>query len=89
MATRTSAGDSAQTTAPPASATSRVTTSMWTLAEGWNGATWVLQATPNPVGALASSLNGAACPSSTVCEAVGDYDNSSGIQVTLVEAWSS
>ncbi len=57
------------------------------VAEGWNGTTWALQATPNPTDATGSNLNGVACPSSTDCEAVGDYTNSSS-QPTLVEAWS-
>ena len=42
---------------------------------------------PNPTDATGSNLNGVACPSSTDCEAVGDYTNSSS-QPTLVEAWS-
>jgi hypothetical protein len=28
------------------------------------------------------------CPSSTACEAVGSYDNSSGNLVTLAESWN-
>jgi hypothetical protein len=59
-----------------------------TLAEGWNGTTWALQTIPNPSGATDSSLDGVACPSSTDCEAVGDYTNSSGMQVTLAEGWN-
>ena len=59
-----------------------------TLAEGWNGTTWALQTIPNPSGATDSSLDGVACLSSTDCEAVGDYTNSSGMQVTLAEGWN-
>ncbi len=60
-----------------------------TLAEAWSGTSWVVQAAPVPAGATASSMDGAACSKSTDCEAVGSYLNSLGIQVTLVERWSS
>ena len=58
------------------------------LAEGWNGTTWALQTTPNPAGAIFSELNAVACLSATNCEAVGDYQNSSGVTLTLAERWS-
>jgi hypothetical protein len=59
-----------------------------TLAERWNGTTWALQTTPNPVGAIASFLNAVACSSATHCEAVGNYNNSSDVLVTLAEVWN-
>jgi hypothetical protein len=58
------------------------------LAEGWNGTRWAVQTTPNPTGAIFSELNAVACLSATNCEAVGDYQNSSGVTLTLAERWS-
>ena len=61
-----------------------------TLAERWDGTSWSLQATPNPTGAVSSSLSGIVCMSPTACTAVGfSSPNSSGTgQTTLVEAWN-
>jgi hypothetical protein len=59
-----------------------------TLAEHWNGATWAVQATPNPTGARYSVLSGVSCPSSTACIAVGQYLNSASVMVTLAERWN-
>jgi hypothetical protein len=59
-----------------------------TLAERWNGTEWTIQTTPNPSGAKESILNGITCVSSTECEAVGHYINSSGVKVTLAERWN-
>ena len=59
------------------------------LAERWNGTTWALQTTPIPAGAIGSTLNEVACPSSTPdCEAVGAYSVSSSPTVTLAERWN-
>ena len=59
------------------------------LAERWNGTTWALQTTPIPAGAIGSTLNEVACPSSTPdCEAVGAYSASSSPTVTLAERWN-
>ena len=44
--------------------------------------------TPNPSGALASELSSTSCPSSASCVAVGRYENSSGVWVTLAESWN-
>jgi hypothetical protein len=59
-----------------------------TLVEAWNGTSWQVQATPNPLGAQASSLSSVSCTSTSACIAVGDYTNAAGIQVTLAEAWN-
>lgn len=59
-----------------------------TLAERWNGSTWTVQPTPSPAGALGSSLYGVSCASSDACIAVGTYENSSKLDVTLAEAWN-
>jgi hypothetical protein len=58
-----------------------------TLAETWNGTSWMIQATPNPSGATGSLLLGVSCTSATACTAVGEYDNSAGTYVTLAERW--
>lgn len=47
-----------------------------------------VQTTPNPSGALASELSSVSCSSSTNCEAVGRYENSSSVWVTLAEGWN-
>ncbi|TMB93152.1 MAG: hypothetical protein E6J45_00420 [Chloroflexi bacterium] len=59
-----------------------------TLAERWNGSSWVVQATPNPAGAKSSVLNGVACTSSTQCTAVGNYVSSAGTTLPLAESWN-
>ena len=59
-----------------------------TLAERWNGTMWVVQPTPNASGATYGDLYGVACPSTTLCTAVGFYTNSSGVRVTLAERWN-
>jgi hypothetical protein len=58
------------------------------LAEGWNGIEWAIQSTPKPAGAKSSGLTSVSCSSSTACTAVGNYVNSSGINVTLAERWN-
>jgi hypothetical protein len=57
----------------------------YTLAEGWNGTEWVLQTTPNPVGAKTSLISQVSCWSSTACDATGSYENSGGGTVPLAE----
>src|SRR6202011_4675585 len=59
-----------------------------TLAEVWNGSTWVVQSTPNPKGAQSSIFSGIAWPSTRVSDAVGNYVNASGVRVTLAEQWN-
>ena len=58
-----------------------------TLAEKWDGSTWGIQSTPDPSGALASSLDGVSCPAKSVCTAVGSSTSGAGVQTTLAEAW--
>jgi hypothetical protein len=57
------------------------------VAEAWNGATWAIQSTPNPVGATSAVLRGISCTSSTACTAVGDYIANSAF-ATLAEVWN-
>jgi hypothetical protein len=59
-----------------------------TLTERWNGTEWLLQSSPNPSGARESALLGVSCTSTTACTTVGRYVNSSGVKVTLAEAWN-
>jgi hypothetical protein len=54
-----------------------------TLAEGWNGASWRIEATQNPSGSSASSLVAVSCRSTTECVAVG-----SGSNGALAEGWN-
>jgi hypothetical protein len=58
------------------------------LAEVWNGSSWSIQSVPKPTGAKGIVLSGVSCTSSSACTAVGNYDNSSGTQVTLAERWN-
>lgn len=57
-------------------------------AEGWNGTTWTLESVPEPSGAQNSVLNAVSCSSASTCAAVGDYTNTSGVEVTLAEHWN-
>jgi hypothetical protein len=58
-----------------------------TLAESWNGTEWKVETTANPTGAKASVLYGVKCavPKQAICIAVGDYTNSEGVQMPLVD----
>jgi hypothetical protein len=58
-----------------------------TVAEAWDGTTWVIQHTPNPVGTTNAVLSGVSCSSAAACTAVGHYSTSSNT-VTLAEAWN-
>jgi hypothetical protein len=59
-----------------------------TLAEHWNGTSWVIQPTPNPPGATNFQFGGVSCTSATACTAVGSYTNNAAAQLTLAEQWS-
>jgi hypothetical protein len=56
-----------------------------TLAERWNGRSWVHQPSPNPLPGHGGTLSGVSCPSSSSCVAVGS--DGSGDR-TLVERWT-
>jgi hypothetical protein len=45
-----------------------------TLAEAWNGVTWVVQHTPSPAKAKESELSGVSCTAATTCTAVGHWN---------------
>ncbi|HEY7829051.1 MAG TPA: hypothetical protein VIC06_00620 [Solirubrobacteraceae bacterium] len=55
------------------------------LVEGQHGTEWKIEEVTNPSGAKASRLNGVVCGPIVICNAVGDYVNSSGVEVTLAE----
>jgi len=57
------------------------------LVEEWNGATWTTMTTPNPPSSVSASLSGVSCPSTTFCQAVGDFNHGSG-NSTLAEQWN-
>jgi hypothetical protein len=65
-----------------------------TLAESWNGSSWVIQPTPNPAGSSTAQLNGVSCPvtipaTTPSCEAVGQYSDPSGsVPYPLAEGWN-
>lgn len=58
-----------------------------TLAEGWNGLTWAVQNTENPLGSVGGYLSSDACVTATACEAVGYYFAGGGGGV-LAEVWN-
>ncbi|MGO9874508.1 MAG: hypothetical protein ACLPVY_11970 [Acidimicrobiia bacterium] len=60
-----------------------------TLSESWDGTSWSLDAIPNPIDAISSTLEGIACSSASSCFAVGHYsptDNNTLVE-TLIEQW--
>jgi hypothetical protein len=59
-----------------------------TLGERWNGTSWTIFSTPNPIGATESSLEGVSCIPVYLCTAVGHYKESTGTIKTLGERWS-
>jgi hypothetical protein len=58
------------------------------LAEHWNGARWSIERTAVLPGARGSLLFGVACPSATVCTAVGSVISPSGRSRPLTERWN-
>ena len=60
-----------------------------TLAERWDGRTWSIQRPANPDWSAVSVLDGVACTSGSACVAVGTALKPSGVQVSLIEQWTS
>jgi hypothetical protein len=58
------------------------------LAEGWNGASWAIEATPAISGSTFATLTGVSCVSATLCWAAGTSDSSSGTSSPLLEKWN-
>jgi hypothetical protein len=58
------------------------------LAELWNGSSWSIQSTPNPIGYSAAAstipLSGVACASATACTAAGYFDGSVPVGISGV-----
>jgi hypothetical protein len=65
-----------------------VSASAFMLAEVWNGSSWKEQSIPNPAGSTYAAVGKVSCPSTTFCEAVGEYFDSSGATLTLAETWN-
>jgi hypothetical protein len=59
-----------------------------TMAEQWNGTSWVVEYTPVPAGAIGSALLGVTCTSAVACNAVGYFDNAGSHALTLAERWN-
>jgi hypothetical protein len=60
-----------------------------TLIEHWNGTAWTRVPSPDPSGTLLfATLNGVAAISSAGAWAVGDYENSARVQLSLIEHWN-
>ena len=55
------------------------------LAERWNGTGWTIQRTRYPAGARYVQLAGVSCATPRFCTAVGLFNNTPGIDVTLAE----
>jgi hypothetical protein len=60
-----------------------------TLAEAWNGSSWVIQPTPDPPGATFSQLSGVSCVSASACTAVGLQQQNSARALTEARNGSS
>jgi hypothetical protein len=58
------------------------------LAERWDGTAWTIQSAPTPEGAKLTTLDDVSCPTAQSCRAAGHYQNSAGVNVTLVETWN-
>jgi hypothetical protein len=58
------------------------------LADRFNGASWVNQTVAGPSGATDSGLLGVDCPSSGICVAVGAYTSSAGSTIPFAERYS-
>jgi hypothetical protein len=56
-----------------------------TLVEQWNGKEWAIEETPDPAEAKSSLLQSVSCPSAGSCIAAGEYVNSAGVEVPLIE----
>jgi hypothetical protein len=59
-----------------------------TLAESWNGSSWMIDPTPNGPSGSASQLSAVACTSPSACTAVGYYVTAAGNSVPLTEQWN-
>ena len=58
-----------------------------TLIESWNGSAWKVVPSPSP-GGVWNFLYDVDCRAAKSCIAVGRYENSSGVNRTLIESWN-
>lgn len=58
-----------------------------TLAERWDGTSWRIQTTPNPLWMTTAVLDGVSCPTRSDCTAVG-FSSTQSASYTLVEHWN-
>jgi hypothetical protein len=58
-----------------------------TLAEQWNGVSWIVVSTPNPSTTFSNILRSVTCTSASECWAVG-WDNDSTPTPALIEQWT-
>jgi hypothetical protein len=57
------------------------------LVEHWDGASWTIEDSPNPSGAVLTRLTGVSCAAASTCTAVGYYQNGRNLDETLVERY--
>src|SRR5207244_7026775 len=58
-------------------------------AERWNGTNWAIDTASTPANPYSTPLlRHVACPSASLCTAVGDFLNTDGVDVTLAERWN-
>jgi hypothetical protein len=57
-------------------------------AQIWNGKSWALRMMKTPAGGTVTHMNGLACPSASVCTAVGQFATNSSSSTALVETWN-
>ena len=61
----------------------------FTMAYRFDGSTWTLQSTPNPVGSIASVFQEVSCATETSCAAAGSWvSGGGGSNQTLAEDWN-
>lgn len=58
-----------------------------TFVERWNGTSWTLQSSPNPVGSTNSVLQNVICEDRNICVAVGDWINA-GTWQPMAQRWN-
>ncbi len=58
-----------------------------TLVESWHGGTWSVSSTPNESNSTYQFLAAVSCRTTTFCQAVGYYQNTSGTYQTLIEKY--
>jgi len=70
------------------SAFERSLSNLETLAEQWNGTSWSVVSTPDPISAPFAVFDGVSCTTTTNCIAVGNTLTVPGRNDTLIEGWN-